>query len=612
MQKAKKILALVLVLALLFSTPGVAFAITDSAENAVQVSTEAELRAAIQNAPTDETQVTIALTNDIVITNTLRLDIRQGRNIVLTSAGARRTIYQELENRRHFEVSGPDHRGYRSSLTLENIVLSGERTPGTITHHSGGVSSNGTLVMRAGAIIENSRYRFGSGVNIFGSGPVGGTSYFTMEDGSEIRNNVSTLYGGGVRIVSHATFVMNGGVIANNTAPSGGGIALNGNPSYFTMNGGQIIGNVAVSTSGGGIGTFERRPGVGFVSSAQVVINNGIIRNNIAATDGGGINIQNHQLTINAGFLTGNRAVRWGGAIYTSVRQTSSLSSSTLESRDYRNITIGADVVFAHNFAGQGAFPPPVNPEITNINTTSATIHNHPLNNNDIAFRTRGSGTVFDPGPCPGIENLPGNGSGNGNGGSGNGTDPDPFPFADVAAGRWYHPAVVFVHENGIMQGTAATTFAPTMDFSRAMVVTTLFRMYHDRVADTSDPAAAPFDDVAEGRWYAPYIAWAHSNGIVQGVSETRFRPQNAVSRQEFATMIYRFAQFADIDVNIPDDFALAFPDTDRVGSWAEDAVAWAVYNELIQGTGGQLIPTGTATRAQAATILMRFVPMLD
>ncbi|MCL2843021.1 MAG: S-layer homology domain-containing protein [Oscillospiraceae bacterium] len=76
--------------------------------------------------------------------------------------------------------------------------------------------------------------------------------------------------------------------------------------------------------------------------------------------------------------------------------------------------------------------------------------------------------------------------------------------------------------------------------------------------------------------------------------------------------MIYRFAQFADMDVTVPDDFALAFPDTDRVGTWAEDAVAWAVYNELIQGTGGQLVPTGTATRAQAATILMRFVPMLD
>lgn len=191
--------------------------------------------------------------------------------------------------------------------------------------------------------------------------------------------------------------------------------------------------------------------------------------------------------------------------------------------------------------------------------------------------------------------------------------EPPELPFTDVAEGRWYHPAVAFVHENGIMQGTSGNTFAPNMDFSRAMVVTTLFRMYHDRVAgDDDDPTATPFDDVGEGRWYAPYIAWAHENGIVQGVSDTRFAPQRAVSRQEFATMMYRFAEFLEMDTDVSDDPLAEFADADDVQGWAEDAKVWAVYSGLITGTNRGLEPRGTASRAQAATILMRFVPMLD
>lgn len=184
--------------------------------------------------------------------------------------------------------------------------------------------------------------------------------------------------------------------------------------------------------------------------------------------------------------------------------------------------------------------------------------------------------------------------------------------FADVRPDNWFYTAVGFVSRNGIMQGTADNQFAPNMAFSRAMVVTTLFRMYHDRVAAEADPAATPFDDVAEGRWYAPYIAWAHANGIVRGVSDTQFAPQRAVSRQEFATMMYRFAAFMELDTAVSGDPLAGFADAGNVQYWARDAMVWAIYSGLIQGTDRGLEPQGTATRAQAATILMRFYPLFN
>jgi len=180
-------------------------------------------------------------------------------------------------------------------------------------------------------------------------------------------------------------------------------------------------------------------------------------------------------------------------------------------------------------------------------------------------------------------------------------------PFTDVPLHAWFHDAVAFVYDQGIMSGTSPTTFAPNADFSREMVVATLFRMYYGRSADNTDARDTPFSDVDESRWYAPYIAWGYSESIVTGTSPDTFGIGNAVSRQDFAVLLHRFANFTDMETDVPEDFTLSFPDADSVGSWAEDALIWAVYAELITGTGQGLAPTGTATRAQAATMLMRY-----
>jgi len=182
-------------------------------------------------------------------------------------------------------------------------------------------------------------------------------------------------------------------------------------------------------------------------------------------------------------------------------------------------------------------------------------------------------------------------------------------PFVDVNSNAWYAEGVLFVFENNIMQGISPTRFAPANNFSREQVVATLFRMNNGRIANASDPTTTPFNDVSSEAWYSPYIAWAHSRGIVTGTSSTTFGTGNAVSRQDFAVMMYRFANFQALkDTQVPEDFTLNFPDANIVGSWAEDGLKWAVHNGLITGTGQLLNPAGTASRGQAATILMRYV----
>jgi len=184
-----------------------------------------------------------------------------------------------------------------------------------------------------------------------------------------------------------------------------------------------------------------------------------------------------------------------------------------------------------------------------------------------------------------------------------------PHPFTDVPEGAWFHDAVEFVYTEGIMRGTSATTFEPMTNFSREMVVGTLFRMYHGRPANASDPTTTPFADVRTGAWYAPYISWAFSQSLVMGINPTTFGVGSPVTRQDFATLMYRFANFTGADTSIPSDFTPDFPDADSVGSWAEDAIAWAVYTGLIGGTDrNELLPWGSAVRAEAATILMRYI----
>ncbi|MCL2843075.1 MAG: S-layer homology domain-containing protein [Oscillospiraceae bacterium] len=177
-------------------------------------------------------------------------------------------------------------------------------------------------------------------------------------------------------------------------------------------------------------------------------------------------------------------------------------------------------------------------------------------------------------------------------------------PFTDIA-GHWAHEAIGFMLERDLMQGTSATTFAPNLAFSRAMAVTILYRMAGEPAA----PFEAVFSDVASGRWYSEAVIWAHNNEVVQGVGGGRFAPTVNITRQEMATILHRFATAQGYDMAVASSMTLDFPDANLINDWAETEMRWAVYTGLTLGTdAGTLNPRGNATRAEAATLLMRFL----
>lgn len=183
-------------------------------------------------------------------------------------------------------------------------------------------------------------------------------------------------------------------------------------------------------------------------------------------------------------------------------------------------------------------------------------------------------------------------------------------PFADVRSDTWYSEAVEYVWTNDLMRGTGATTFSPNATMSRAMVATILYRL----AGEPSVSFAPVFSDVSSGSWYANAVIWANANGIVHGVGDGLFAPNANVTREQFATLLFRFAQFSEIDTSVPMTFnLLQFEDRLHISSWAQEAMLWAVYHGLITGTSTTtLSPNGTATRAQCATILHRFSALLS
>lgn len=178
--------------------------------------------------------------------------------------------------------------------------------------------------------------------------------------------------------------------------------------------------------------------------------------------------------------------------------------------------------------------------------------------------------------------------------------------FADVAADAWYADAVQYVYENGMMSGTSETTFSPDLTTTRGMIVTILYRL--EGSPDLSNENLGyPYADVDANAYYADAVYWARQNGIVSGMSAEQFAPNNAITREQMAAILYRYAQFKGYDVSVKADLSV-YTDAAQVSTYATDAMAWANGAQLITGTSQTtLTPAGNATRAQVATILMRF-----
>ena len=176
-------------------------------------------------------------------------------------------------------------------------------------------------------------------------------------------------------------------------------------------------------------------------------------------------------------------------------------------------------------------------------------------------------------------------------------------PFTDVSASHWAHDDITYVYENDLMNGTDGSLFSPESTTTRAQVVTVLYRLAGQPAADWANP----FWDVPASAWFHDAVTWAWENDITGGVSSTHFGAGNAVTREQLAAFLYRYAQDQRYDTSARADLS-GYSDAGLVSSYATEALSWANATGLITGTTGTtLSPQGSATRAQVATILTRF-----
>ena len=193
---------------------------------------------------------------------------------------------------------------------------------------------------------------------------------------------------------------------------------------------------------------------------------------------------------------------------------------------------------------------------------------------------------------------------------------PDPTPtgdvsdrFTDVSKTAWYHDAVQWAVDKGLMNGTGDTTFEPNGTATRAMVVTMLWRLAGEPASDSK----VPFTDVSDGAWYADAVNWAASTGAVTGTSETTFAPNAPVTREQLAAILYRYAQAQGKGFTGAWMFLLDYPDADQVSEYANEAMHWMTMHGVITGMGdGTLAPKDNATRAQIAAMFLRFCAEME
>ena len=177
-------------------------------------------------------------------------------------------------------------------------------------------------------------------------------------------------------------------------------------------------------------------------------------------------------------------------------------------------------------------------------------------------------------------------------------------PFTDISEKDWFYGDVMFVYENGLMLGTSKTLFSPHETAMRGMMATILWRMEGSPVPKGKNS----FTDVEAGKWYADAITWTTENGIFAGYGKDKFCPDDPITREQLAAIFYRYADYKGYDLTVKGDLD-KFKDADKITDYAKTAMQWAVGSGLVKGKSGNLLdPQGTATRAEIAAMLHRFI----
>jgi uncharacterized repeat protein (TIGR02543 family) len=179
--------------------------------------------------------------------------------------------------------------------------------------------------------------------------------------------------------------------------------------------------------------------------------------------------------------------------------------------------------------------------------------------------------------------------------------------FTDVSPTDWFYEAVKYVNEKGLMVGVGEDEFAPAAEITRGMLITIIYRLENP---DTNTPPLN-FTDVPSGEWFSDAVAWGAANGIINGYGDGQFGPKDVITREQFAAILYRYTQWKNIDTNKTTGIG-NYADANEVSNWALPAIDWAVAEGLMMGRSETtLVPLGTATRAEAATLLMRYIEQL-
>ena len=184
-------------------------------------------------------------------------------------------------------------------------------------------------------------------------------------------------------------------------------------------------------------------------------------------------------------------------------------------------------------------------------------------------------------------------------------TSVDSSKFTDVSSSDWFYNDVMYVYEKGLFKGTSEAVFSPNASMTRAMLVTVLWRM-----ADEPDVELihGRFIDVGQNQYYETAVAWAAKSNIISGYSEEIFGPNDPITREQLATILYRYADEPTLEVG-----GLEFTDAGKVSEWASDAFIWATHKGIINGkTGNLLDPQATATRTEVAAMLHRFLILME
>lgn len=506
------------------------------------------------------------------------------------------------------------------------------------------VEENGAFTMSGGSIADNTAARDGGGVFIWLSEAV------TMSGGS-IADNTAGGYGGGVYV--YGDFNMTGGSITGNTATiSGGGVSMDLG-AVFAMSGGSITGNTA-GLCGGGV---EVSPYIDdqitFTLSGKPTITGnkgGETANNVDLPEG-------QIITIGAGGLTQGTAI--GVTTATAPTEGTPVNITGANSADYSKYFTADNADYTVQNSGEGDVQvvqlvvKPAVPTHTHswasAWTSDATHHWHECtasgctvtanaDKDNYAEHTWDSGVVtkapttaaqgvrtytcilcgkertepidkLEPAPSP--SHRPS---------QTNQAEQEPVKtvcpkngtcllakFADTKVSEWYHDGVHFCLEKGLMVGTSDTAFAPGMKTSRAMIATILWRLNGSPVPKAR---IADFPDVVDGSWCADAVRWCAEQKIVLGHDNGNFGPSDPITREQLATMLYRYEQAVNGGGFTGSwMFLLDFADADQVSPWADEAMHYMTMHGVITGKDGKrLDPQGPATRAEVATMLQRYM----